>query len=251
MTQSPDSSVASRPSADLVKLAQSLGPGASEAGWQLLQQHEPLLRSILKNQAIDWVPGLGGAEDEEAEKAQYAMFKERLRRAGNAAYSEDMRQAGWLGMLEGLQRYDSRHGVSFGWFVRKRVEGAVQDAKREEAQIQEFLDGPAEPEPSPENPQAYQMMPSLRQSRATSIESVPEPNNTSSGEIEAAVQQFLDALPPRQRCVVELMYWGGMTQAEVARALGITPKAVNKLWKKACSKGRVALSAYARSSRVD
>ncbi len=59
------------------------------------------------------------------------------------------------------------------------------------------------------------------------------------------VHKFVDALPRRQRQVVHLVYWEGMSPAEAARTLGITRAAVNDLLRKVRARGKEALASYA------
>lgn len=206
MARSPASSVASRLSSDLVKLAKSSEPGASDARWHLVKQHEPLMRAVFKRLRIDWVPE---AENSEAE--------ERRQLARNPEYSEDARQAAWLGILEAFERFDPERGFPLGAFIRERVEGAIVDVMREDAR--------------------EATMP-LSDFEAT-------PNDPRKHEMREAVQEYLESLTPRQRSVVQLVGLAGMSQADAARVLGITREAVNKLWQKACHKGQEMLDTYA------
>ena len=48
-----------------------------------------------------------------------------------------------------------------------------------------------------------------------------------------ALNDALDALEPRQRAVVECRFFGGMEDAEIAAALGITDRTVRRDWVKA------------------
>lgn len=57
-----------------------------------------------------------------------------------------------------------------------------------------------------------------------------------------AVRGFVASLPPRTRQVVRLMYWDGLTQAEVARHLGVTEAAVSRTLKRTYDRGRVELA---------
>ncbi len=208
MTHSSDSSAPSRPSNDLVKLAKSSEPGASDARWQLVKHYEPLMHKVFMRLHLDWVPE---AEDGKAD--------ERRQKATNPEWSEDARQAAWLGVLEALDRFDPERGFPFTAFVGRRVKGAIVDATRPEWQYYDY----AEP--------------------LSHFEAMPD--DTQKQEVQKAVQDFLDSLPPRQRSVVELVGLGGMKPADAARELGISREAVSQLWRKARSKGLVMLCDYA------
>ncbi len=210
MGRSPAPSVTPRPLNDLVKLAKSSDRAVSAAArWELIKRYEPLMRAAFKRLQIDWVPE---AEDDKAD--------ERRHLARNPEYSEDARQAGWLGFLEAFERFDPDRGFPLGAFVRERVEGAIVDVMRKDAQYHSIREPLADFEAMPADPETQEM--------------------------RVDVQEYIDSLTPRQRSVVELVGLGGMRQADAARLLGISREAVNKAWQKACSKGRTMLRAYAR-----
>jgi RNA polymerase sigma factor (sigma-70 family) len=51
-------------------------------------------------------------------------------------------------------------------------------------------------------------------------------------DIDEALRQ-LAALDPRLAQVVEMRYFGGMTEAEIATVLGVTDRTVRRDWEKA------------------
>jgi RNA polymerase sigma factor (sigma-70 family) len=53
----------------------------------------------------------------------------------------------------------------------------------------------------------------------------------------------LAALDPRQACVVEMRYFGGMTVEETAEALAIAPRTVKREWAMAKAWLRVEIAA--------
>lgn len=48
-----------------------------------------------------------------------------------------------------------------------------------------------------------------------------------------ALAHVLPRLPPEQRQILELRYWSGMSFADIAAQLGLSPKTVRKLWHRA------------------
>jgi RNA polymerase sigma factor (sigma-70 family) len=58
------------------------------------------------------------------------------------------------------------------------------------------------------------------------------------GDLDDIVQ----ALPARQRTVVELRYWGGLSEAEIATVLGVAPGTVKSLASRAKFTMAAALS---------
>jgi RNA polymerase sigma factor (sigma-70 family) len=67
-----------------------------------------------------------------------------------------------------------------------------------------------------------------------------------SGDATAEARGELDdvvaALPERQRTVVELRYWGGLSEAEIAEVLGVAPGTVKSLASRAKCTMAAALS---------
>lgn len=63
-------------------------------------------------------------------------------------------------------------------------------------------------------------------------------------DLAAAVSRFMAGLTPRERYLVERLYWRGETQAEVARTLGVSRMAVCKASNKILARGRASLAAY-------
>jgi RNA polymerase sigma factor (TIGR02999 family) len=49
----------------------------------------------------------------------------------------------------------------------------------------------------------------------------------------ASALDVLDTTDPRLRKVVEMRYFGGMTDSEIGEALGVTPRTVGRDWERA------------------
>ena len=67
--------------------------------------------------------------------AEYQPLVERivrktLARAGFCCTADELRSAGWLGLLEAVRRFDSRRGIPFEAFAQHRVTGAILDEIR-------------------------------------------------------------------------------------------------------------------------
>jgi len=63
-------------------------------------------------------------------------------------------------------------------------------------------------------------------------------------DVSRAVGDFVSSLTPTQREVVDLVFWRGFKQAEVARDRGIARAAVNQVLSRVYCAGRVALPEY-------
>jgi len=136
---------------------------------------------------------------------------------------EDAWQAADLGFIEAYRRYDPSRGVSIGAFASLHVTGAVREAlapyvvEDKAVPIEEDLEAAED---------------ALHMSGAVS--------HAEALENAIVVRAFVDGLTPRQRYVVEQVFWHDRSQAEIARELGITRQAV----------GMTLESVYARGRRV-
>jgi RNA polymerase sigma factor (sigma-70 family) len=136
--------------------------------------------------------------------------------------SEDAWQAAALGFIEAYRRYDQSRGVSIGAFASHHVTGSVREA----------------------------LTPYIVGGNALAIDDVPEAVEEALRKSNAAsradaldismIRAFLATLSPRQRYVVEQVFWNDRSQADIARELGITRQAV----------GMTLQSVYARGRRV-
>ena len=61
-------------------------------------------------------------------------------------------------------------------------------------------------------------------------------------EVRGELDDIVQALPDRQRTVVELRYWGGLSEAEIAEVLGVAPGTVKSLASRAKFTMAAALS---------
>jgi RNA polymerase sigma factor (sigma-70 family) len=61
-------------------------------------------------------------------------------------------------------------------------------------------------------------------------------------DVRGELDDIVQALPERQRTVVELRYWGGLSEAEIAQVLGVAPGTVKSLASRAKFTMAAALS---------
>ena len=77
------------------------------------------------------------------------------------------------------------------------------------------------------------------------VDPSPTPEEAAlASDVVPACEKFLSSLSDRQREVVQLIYWDGMSQAECARHLGISRVAVYQRLSKALELGREHLARY-------
>jgi len=135
------------------------------------------------------------------------------------ALLDDARQDADLALLLTVHRFDLGRGTSFGAYAKRCVRGAILNSIRNARDMRnwEELDDELISNDQPELPDFAS---------------------------EAAVRQFVQDLPERKRRIVESVFWDGKSQADVARALGISRAAVNKHLESIFQLGRQKLHAF-------
>jgi RNA polymerase sigma factor (sigma-70 family) len=121
-------------------------------------------------------------------------------------WAEECRAEAAAAAVQAARDFDPGRGVPWDAFVRSRImAGALTRFRREwsfaihrvsEAEMQECSADPGDP-------------------RAAEA-------------IYGVLQGALGQLPPGDRRLIEALYWGGATESEVARSLGISQQAVSK-----------------------
>ena len=127
-----------------------------------------------------------------------------LRRAADA---EDAVQQAWLQVWRSAASYDPRRGTVAAWLVtltRSRaldLYRSLSSRKRAETQVE------VEPSAPPPEPSA----------------------SAARGQTGERVRKALETLPPQQRQVLEIAYFEGLSQTEIAAKLG-APLGTVKSW---------------------
>ena len=145
--------------------------------------------------------------DEEAFRSLFAAYAPsamalagRVLRQSHLA--EEIVQEAFVTLWLGAELYDERRGSVKAWLMTMVHHRAVDAVRREETQRRRADDATAELREGTEDPSD------------DVVEAVAAP-----GE-RAAVRDALDALPPEQREVLELMYFDGLSQTQVAEKTG-------------------------------
>ncbi len=146
--------------------------------------------------------------DTEAFEALYhrygaAAYGLALRLTGLPALAQDVVQEAFLALWRAPEAYDPARGP-FRTFFLSLVHHRAVDAVRREERLRHRADRAANLEPSAGEDVG---------------EAVAEEASLAARRRE--VREALAALPPEQRKVVELAYFGGLTQARIAEDLGI------------------------------
>jgi len=147
--------------------------------------------------------GDGAAFSVLIERHQRRAWNIACRFLGNGGEAADMVQKAFMRILQSLQRYEGTG--TFGAYLRTVVSRLCLDhCAKKRAVPKEGFSGVAAP-PDSISSQVHQ--------RAA----------------RSAVRHALDVLPPRQRMAIVLRYYDGAGYRDIGRALGVSPKAVERL----------------------
>lgn len=199
-----------------------------------------------------------------------------VRRFPGASDAEDLVQAGILGLIQAIDRFDPRRGVRFASFAVPYIlgevracfhrlqsgahvgRGAARLAQRARAAARELAQSLGR-EPSlrelaaaidVDSGDLAQLLDARRP--AASLEPAPEdeavtPEVPAEPSFEAewierhAVREILARLDDRERRLIALRYFGGLSQAEVGRRLGLSQVHVSRLERRILERLREAV----------
>jgi RNA polymerase sigma-70 factor (ECF subfamily) len=142
-----------------------------------------------------------GEHDSEAFEILYGryvrpVFSLALRRLGDRGHAEDAVQEAFAAIWRSASTYRPERGAAGGWLYTVARNAIVDRLRR---------NGPA----------AGSELPEL-----ASAEAGPD-QQAEDSYVSWRVHRALEELPPREREVIELAYWSGMSQSEVADYLGL------------------------------
>ena len=142
-----------------------------------------------------------GERDREAFEILYGryirpVFGLALRRLGDRGHAEDAVQEAFAAIWRSASTYRPERGAAGGWLYTVARNAIVDRLRRNgpatDAELPELVSG--EPNPS---------------------------QRAEDSEVSWRVHRALEELQPRAREVIELAYWSGMSQSEVAEYLGL------------------------------
>lgn len=142
-----------------------------------------------------------GERDEAAFELLYqryvrSVFGLALRRLGDRGHAEDAVQEAFAAVWRSASTYRPERGAAGGWLYTVARNAIVDRLRRS-------------------GPSADAELPEL-----VSAEPGP-PEQTEQSDVAWRVHRALEELQPREREVIELAYWSGMSQSEVADYLGL------------------------------
>lgn len=166
---------------------------------------------------------------------RFATWKARgyIRRGANP---DDMEQAAFEALLLAVQGFDTDKGVFIGFYgfaLRSAFRTAIYGGRTEKHQRDPIhtaisLDAPAGDDE--DNDPLSDLIPDEMSEVAFC--------DVELDELSSAIRNALDALPERERQVILLHYWNGLTQAQAAQALSLSETEARRLEKSALRKLR-------------
>lgn len=248
MQQVVQGSVVSRSENEIVAVAQGRGAAGAEAKARLCDRFRPLVRRAIRNLRVPrWL-------------------------------AEDAEQAGYLGLMEAIHRFNTALGTSFASFASKFVYGAVREAAYgssrsagrfvvQQLPLDDDLDGTSAgnggrraaaasrcgPEPCSEPPGddettrrliAFAM--ATATARAATAEAAARENPFVVLDVrrsEEAVRAFVGGLSEAEQDLLRARFWEEESQAEMARQSGTYPMNVGRALRRIYARGRTVLGA--------
>ena len=207
-----------------------------------------------------------------------------------ATYSrDDLVQAGALGLIEAVARFDPDRGFSFSTFAGKRIEGAVLDAlrsadwaarsvRRNERRLRsvgEALTADLGREPTDRElstsmkiglTELWDLQADLARTRLETLHrrNAPTPDGGERADVDIPsddsaqleerellgyLRDAVDQLPERQRVVIVGHFLEGRTMTELGELLGVTQSRASQLKREALTTMRAGLAAALDESR--
>jgi len=118
-----------------------------------------------------------------------------LRRLGDRGRAEDAAQDAFVAIWRSARTYDPGRGTGAPWLYAVARNAITDGLRRSPEPMAELEDGPGdEPDPA---------------------------DHAESTWVAWRVHRALEVLPPHERPVIELAYWRGLSQSEIAESLGI------------------------------
>lgn len=196
---------------------------------------------------------------------------------GRGVDPEDLYQLGCLGFLKAVRGFDPEYGTQFSTYAVPKIAGEIRRFLRDDGPVKvsrgvkergfsirsarERLAGSLGREPSlselaeetgltPEEiaaaETAAEAVVSLQADtgdNGLTLEGILTAGNEENGLVERlALRSAMEALPERERQILVLRYYRGMTQVQTARVVGVSQVQVSRLERKALEQLRQELS---------
>lgn len=146
---------------------------------------------------------------------------------------EDLVQVGAVGLIKAVDRFDPSRGVTLGSYAAPTIAGEIRHHLRDRGTLIRL------PRNAEHGPPAQTSLP-----LEATIERWPDAaaeRGLERSEDRALLAGGLQALPIRERRIVQLHYYGGLSQRGIAAELGISQVHVSRLLQASLGKLRVEL----------
>lgn len=135
---------------------------------------------------------------------------------------DDLVQVGAVGLIKAVDRFDPARGVTLGAYAAPTIAGEIQRHLRDRATLIRI------PRDAGDEATAARFPLPLEAAGGSRADDAAE-QGLARSEDRALVARGLRALPPREREVVQLRYYGDLTQRGIAAELGISQVHVSRL----------------------
>jgi RNA polymerase sigma-B factor len=146
---------------------------------------------------------------------------------------DDLVQVGALGLIKAVDRYDAGRGVTLGAYAAPTIEGEIRNHLRDRGTLIRIPRDAAR-----EAPARFPLP--LETAAALSPDGAAE-HDLAQGEDRALLAGGLRALTSRERRIVELRYYDGLSQRRIAATLGISQVHVSRLLRQSLGRLRAEI----------
>jgi RNA polymerase sigma factor for flagellar operon FliA len=161
---------------------------------------------------------------------------------------DDLMSAGAVGLMDAASKFNPSIGVPFAGYAALRIRGAILDdlrrgdwmSKHKRRRVREAGENPASP---------FVSMDCAGENGETIGERIRDDADKLAREIiecaetKAAVRECVQRLPKRERNIVTLYYFSGLTPAQIARKYRLTRERIGQILNKAIGQMRQWLRA--------
>ena len=147
---------------------------------------------------------------------------------------EDLVQVGAVGLIKAVDRFDRRRGVTLGAYAAPTIAGEIRNHLRDRSTLIRL--------PRDTERGAPARFPLPLESTVEVWPDAAAERGLERGEDRALLAGVLRTLPSRDRRIVQLRYYGGLSQRGIAAELGISQVHVSRLLRDSLGKLRAELS---------
>lgn len=190
---------------------------------------------------------------------------------------DDFISTGFLGLLQSIERFDPDRGVKFETYATVRIRGSILDelrvqdwiptsirqkAKQYQSSLQKLedklgrsaTDKEIAEELSISEDELYHLLSDIQVATVLPLEEFSQSENSNMGnggafvsdferaETKEVLAQAIDSLPEKERLVMSLYYYEGLTLREISMVMNLTEARISQLHTKGIFRLRAALA---------